>query len=214
MRAVRVESFGGSDVLQVKDVPEPRAGAGEIRVRVTAVGLNPMDWLLSSTPSVAEMLGVSLPSGFGTDFAGVLTEIGAGVEDFGVGDRVFGATTARAAADSVVLRPGRDTVLHTPDGVHDDVASTLCVAGSTADAALSTVGVGAGDTVLIGGAGGGVGVFAVQLAVLTGARVIGTAAESTFEAHRLRRGGATPARPGGPHRRCGRRAAAASPARP
>jgi NADPH:quinone reductase-like Zn-dependent oxidoreductase len=190
MRAVRVESFGGSEVIQVQDMPEPHPGVGEIRVRVSAVGLNPMDWHLSSTRQIAEAFDISLPSGFGSDFAGVVDETGGVVDGFSAGDRVFGSATARAAADWVVLRPGVDTVVRTPEGVDDDVASTLVIAGSTADAALNVIGVGAGDTVLIGGASGGVGVFAVQLALLSGARVIGTASESTFDF--LRRLGAEP----------------------
>jgi len=181
MRAIRVDSFGGSEVLRFHETPEPRAGAQEIRVRVEFVGLNPMDWVLSSNPEVAAALGVSLPSGFGTDFAGVVDEVGDDVDGFDVGDHVFGGATARAAADWLVVHPGRDTVLRTPAGIGADVASTLSVAGSTADAALAVIGVGAGDTVLIGGASGGVGVFAVQLAALAGARVIGTASESTFD---------------------------------
>ncbi|WP_405795316.1 zinc-binding dehydrogenase [Streptomyces sp. NBC_01506] len=83
-----------------------------------------------------------------------------------------------------------DALLRTPDGISDEVASTLPVAGHTAVAALAAIGLRSGDTVLIGGAAGGVGVFAVQLAKLTGATVIGTASEGTFEF--LRRLGAEP----------------------
>jgi NADPH:quinone reductase-like Zn-dependent oxidoreductase len=181
MRAVRVESFGGPEVLSVQEVPDLHAGAGELRVKVKASGLNPMDWLLSSVPEAASMFGVTLPSGFGHDFAGIVDEVGDGVTGFTAGDRVFGGAMARAVADWVVVRPGIDPVLHTPDGVSDEIASTLFVPGSAAAASLGVIGVGAGDTVLIGGASGGVGVFAVQLAVIAGARVIGTASESTFE---------------------------------
>lgn len=181
MRAVRVESFGGPEILDVQEIPEPHPGVGELRVRVKASGLNPMDWVLSSMPDVAGMFGVSLPSGFGHDFAGVVDEVGDGVEGFAVGDRVFGGAMARAVADWVVVRPGTDPVHHTPASVSDDVAATLVVPGLAAAASLEVIGVGVGDTVLIGGASGGVGVFAVQLAVIAGARVIGTASESTFE---------------------------------
>jgi NADPH:quinone reductase-like Zn-dependent oxidoreductase len=73
-----------------------------------------------------------------------------------------------------------DALFHTPDGISDEVASTLAVAGTTAAAALAAIGLRSGDTVLIGGAAGGVGVFAVQLAKLAGATVIGTAAEGTL----------------------------------
>jgi len=181
VRAVRVASFGGAEVLDVREVPEPHAGRGEVRVRVSAVGLNPMDWLLSSTPQIAEMFNIALPSGFGHDFAGVVDEVGDGPTGLAVGDRVFGGAMARAAADWVVIDPSKEPLLHTPDGVDDVAASALFVPGSAADAALHVIGVGAGDTVLIGGAGGGVGVFAVQLAKLAGATVIGTGSESTFD---------------------------------
>jgi NADPH:quinone reductase-like Zn-dependent oxidoreductase len=79
-----------------------------------------------------------------------------------------------------VVDPATDSILHTPDGIGDEVAATLSVAGLSAAAALAAIGVKAGDTVLIGNASGGVGVLAVQLAKLAGARVIGTASEGTF----------------------------------
>jgi NADPH:quinone reductase-like Zn-dependent oxidoreductase len=192
-RAVVYEAFGGPEVLQLREVAEPHAGPGEVRVRVTAAGLNPMDWLIPSQPEAAARFGLTLPSGFGYDFAGVVDEVGAGATGFAVGDRVYGGALARAVADFVVLKAsaqGAEGLLHTPDGVSDVVASTLPVAGATAAAALAAIGLRSGDTVLIGGAAGGVGVFAVQLATLAGATVIGTAAESTFEF--LRQLGAQP----------------------
>lgn len=90
----------------------------------------------------------------------------------------------------MIVDPAVDSFLHTPAGVTDEIASTLPVAGLTADAALTKIGLSGSDTVLIGGAGGGVGVFAVQLARLMGARVIGTGSESSFEF--LRQLGAEP----------------------
>ncbi|MFG3029252.1 NADP-dependent oxidoreductase [Streptomyces sp. NPDC048253] len=181
-RAVMYDTFGGPEVLELREVPEPHAGAGEVRVRVAAVGLNPMDWILASMPEVAQRFGITLPSCFATDFAGTVDEIGEGVSGFAVGDRVYGAATGRAAADLVVVDPaGADTLRHTPAEISDEVAGTLAVAGMTAAAALAAAGVTAGDTVLIGGAAGGVGVFAIQLAKLAGARVIGTASEGTFD---------------------------------
>ncbi|MFC6930648.1 alcohol dehydrogenase catalytic domain-containing protein [Actinomadura yumaensis] len=179
-RAVMYETFGGPEVLELREVPEPHAGTGEVRVRVAAVGLNPMDWALSSSPETAQRFGITLPSGFATDFAGTVDEVGEGVSGFTVGDRVYGGAAGRAAADFVVVAPsGAGTLLRTPAAISDEVAGTLPVAGLTASAALAVIGVKAGDTVLIGGAAGGVGVFAVQLARLAGARVIGTASEGT-----------------------------------
>ncbi|MGH3253723.1 MAG: NADP-dependent oxidoreductase [Trebonia sp.] len=189
-RAVIYETFGGPEVLQVREVPEPHAGPGEVRVRVTAAGLNPMDWGIAARPEAAAQFGITVPSGFGYDFAGVIDEAGGGTTGFAVGDRVYGGALGRAVADFVVVKTPADALWHTPDGISDEVASTLAVAGSTAAAALAAIGLRSGDTVLVGGAAGGVGVFAVQLARLAGATVIGTASKGTFEF--LRRLGAEP----------------------
>ena len=193
-RAVRLDSFGGPQVLTVRDVPAPRAGDGQIRVRVTAAGLNPMDWFMTSDAATAARVGLSLPAGFGTDYAGVVDQVGAGAHGYAVGDRVFGAALSRAVADFVVLDADGNIASgvahHTPHGVEDRTAATLAIAGSTAAAALALLGLGPRDTVLIGGAGGGVGVFAVQLARLAGARVIGTGSPSS--AQHLRGLGAEP----------------------
>ncbi|MGA4544308.1 NADP-dependent oxidoreductase [Uniformispora flossi] len=181
-RAVMYDTFGGPEVLDLREVPEPHARAGQVRVRVAAFGLNPMDWALAARPDLARQFGLTLPSGFAGDFAGTVDEVGDGVTDFVVGDRVFGVATGRAAADlAVVGLVTPDSVRHTPDGVDDTVAATLGVAGLTAAAALAAIGLKEGDTLLVGGAAGGVGVFVVQLARLAGARVIGTASEGTFD---------------------------------
>lgn len=180
-RAIMFTSFGGPDVLELQDMAEPHAGSDEVRVRVAAAGMNPMDWGISSKPGAAARFGITLPSGFGTDFAGTIDEVGSNVKDFQIGDRVFGGALGRAVADYIVLNPSTETLHHTPSGIPDVIASALPVAGLTADAALSVIGVTSGDTVLIGGAGGGVGTFAVQLAKLAGATVIGTGSEDSFD---------------------------------
>jgi NADPH:quinone reductase-like Zn-dependent oxidoreductase len=192
-RAVIYETFGGPEVLELREVPEPHAGPGQVRVRVAAAGLNPMDWGIASRPEAAAQFGITVPSGFGYDFAGVVDEAGHGATGFAVGDRVYGGALGSAAADFIVVKTPTgvsDALWHTPDGISDEVASTLPVAGSTAAAALAAIGLRPGDTVLIGGAAGGVGVFAVQLAKLAGATVIGTASEATSEF--LRQLGAEP----------------------
>jgi NADPH:quinone reductase-like Zn-dependent oxidoreductase len=103
-RAVIYEAFGGPEILQLREVAEPHAGPGEVRVRVTAAGLNPMDWLIPSRPEAAAQFGLTLPSGFGYDFAGVVDEVGGGATGFAVGDRVYGGALGRAVADFVVLK--------------------------------------------------------------------------------------------------------------
>ena len=194
-RAVQLESFGGPEVLSVRELPTPQAGPGQLRVRVTAAGLNPMDWIITADAQTASRFGLSLPTGFGTDYAGVVDQVGDGVSEFAVGDRVFGGALSRAVADYVVVEQAGSIATggdahHTPDGVDDRTAATLAIAGCTAAAALAVVTVGSDDTVLIGGAAGGVGVFTVQLARLAGARVIGTG--STTSADNLRSLGAEP----------------------
>lgn len=184
-RAVIYDNFGGPEVLELREVPEPHAGPDEVRVRVAAAGLNPMDGgIVFFGGDVAAQFGITPPSGFGYDFAGVVDEAGAAVDAYSVGDRVYGGAIGRAVADFLIMkaRPnGHDALFRTPDGVPDDVAAALPVAGLTAAAALATAGVQAGDTVLVGGTAGGVGVFVIQLARLDGARVIGTCSQTTFD---------------------------------
>jgi NADPH:quinone reductase-like Zn-dependent oxidoreductase len=196
-RVVRLDSFGGPEVLSIREVPAPQAGPGEIRVQVTAAGLNPMDWIVTADADTAARFGLSLPAGFGTDYAGVVDQVGdgiravtgvsgvSGVSGFVPGDRVFGGALSRAVADFVVVDAAGEMATseahRTPDGVDDRTAATLAIAGRTAAAALAVVDPGPGDTVLIGGAAGGVGVFAVQLARLAGAQVIGTGSATSSD---------------------------------
>jgi len=177
-------------VLDVIDRPEPHSGPGQVRVRVRAAGLNPVDWKVASIPAAAARYGVTAPTGFGHDFAGEIDEVGPGVEGFAIGDRVFGGARARAVAEHVVVTVATDLLVRTPDGLSDEAAGALSIVARTADAAVTAVGASAGDTVLIGGAAGGVGVLVVQLAVAAGAKVIATASESNHAF--LRDLGATP----------------------
>src|SRR5690606_22020957 len=121
-------------------------------------------------------------------------QVGRDADGYAVGDRVFGAALSRAVADHVVVEAAGSLstgiAFHTPDGLDDRTAATLPIAGSTASAALDVLDLGPQDTVLIGGAGGGVGVFAVQLARIAGARVLGTGSPSS--ADHLRSLGAEP----------------------
>ena len=188
MQAVRAHRWGGPEVLVVEDVEVPPVGAGEVRVRVTAFSLNLADVMATSSERIGRAFGLDLPTGIANDFAGIVDEIGEGVTGFAVGDHVFGGARHRAAAEHVVVTPPADgsprgltsdELYRSPDGLDDAVASTVQTAGLTADAAVTAVDLSASDTVLIGGAAGGVGVYAIQLARLAGARVIGTGSAST-----------------------------------
>src|SRR4051812_16473673 len=144
MRAALCEKFGGPEVLEVRDIAEPHARSGQLRVQVKAAGLNPMDWMFIADDDLGRRLraaraaqALPSPAVFGHDFAGVVDEVGEGVVGFAIGDRVFGGALSRAAADYAVVVPGE--VHHTPDGVDDLTAATLDVAARTAAAALAVV---------------------------------------------------------------------------
>ncbi|GEK79308.1 NADP-dependent oxidoreductase [Agrococcus baldri] len=178
-RFVQQERFGGPEQLEVVERDEPHPGPGQVRVRVAAAGLNPVDWKVGQHEQVAQAFGVTLPAGFGHDLAGTIDELGEGVLDWSVGDRVFGGRRGAAVADHVVVEASALT--RTPDGLDDEVAAALPIAARTADAAVGAVAPRPGETVLIGGAAGGVGVLATQLAVASGARVVATASASNHE---------------------------------
>ncbi len=184
MKALQYKQFGGLEVLALNEVPEPHTRAREVRIRVTAVGLNPMDWLIMSNEQIAQSFGVKLPQIFAYDFAGVIDEVGAEVTDYKIGERVFGTTYNGAAAEYILISTDlgeRNRIVHTPEQISDETAAGLGVAGWTAAVALRKANVTAGDKLLIAGAAGGVGVLAVQLAQLAGAKVIGTASNRTAD---------------------------------
>jgi NADPH:quinone reductase-like Zn-dependent oxidoreductase len=187
-RAVRFDGYGGIDVLQVVDVPDPVPGPGEVLVRVKATSINPGEAKIREG-ALHSRYPATFPSGQGSDLAGVVESIGAGVSGFGPGDEVVGYTDERAAQAELV-RVLAENLTAKPAAVSWEAAGSLHVAGATAWAAVRAVALGAGDTVAVSGAAGGVGVFAVQLARATGATVIGIAGQSKHEW--LRAHGATP----------------------
>ena len=173
MRAVQYSSFGGPDVLEIADVPEPHAGPAQIRIKVAAVGVNPIDWKVRQG-----LMGGELPAGTGYDAAGTVDELGEGVSGVTLGDRVFGqGERGTAAAEFAVLTYWAPV----PAGTSFADAAGLTMPVETAARGLDLLGVATGQTVLIDGAAGGVGSAAVQLARLRGARVIGTASEANHD---------------------------------
>ncbi|WP_306323249.1 MULTISPECIES: NADP-dependent oxidoreductase [unclassified Streptomyces] len=176
MKAVRFHEYGGIDVLRVEDVARPVPKADQVLVEVRAAGIQPGEVSIR-TGFLHERWPATFPSGQGSDLAGVVVEVGARVRDFKVGDEVVGFTHRRAShAEYVVVDDVN--VVHRPEGLPWDVAGALYVAGVTAYACVWAVDLGAGDTVVVSGAAGGVGAFAVQLARRHGATVIGLASEA------------------------------------
>ena len=177
-RAVVATAFGGPEVLAVIETPVSPPGPGEVLISVRAAGTNPIDYKLYS--GVMGQDPARLPMRLGSEAAGVVTEAADGVSGPGgpvrAGDEVVAYPIAGAYADDVVVPAA--SVIPKPTTLSFEEASGMMLTGVTAAHALTVTQVGAGDTILVHGASGGVGLMAVQLAVTAGARVIGTASES------------------------------------
>lgn len=170
-------AVGGPEVLELREVERPEPVPTEVLVRVSAVGINPVDWKIREYGGNPRAVGEP-PLILGWDVAGVVEATAGNLTRFAVGDRVFGMPwfprLARAYAE-YVTSPARQ-LARTPDGLTDEQAAGLPLAGLTAWQALVDVAdVGEGDRVLIHAAAGGVGHLAVQIAKARGAQVIGTA---------------------------------------
>jgi NADPH:quinone reductase-like Zn-dependent oxidoreductase len=159
--------------LQVVDVERPKPGAGQVLVQVKAAGINPGEASIRKG-LLHSRWPATFPSGEGSDLAGVIAELGEGVHNFAVGDEVIGFTDNRASHAEFVLVEAKNLTRRPPD-VPWEVAGALFVAGATAYAAVRAVSLKKGDTLVVSGAAGGVGVITVQLAVREGAKVIGLA---------------------------------------
>jgi len=189
-RVVQFREYGTTDVLEIVEVPDPEPGPGQVRVAVRAAGVNPFDWkvLHGWIPGMPKQL----PGGLGQEIAGVVEALGEGVTEVAVGDEVLGQSSGPAFATKALARA--DALVPRPEEVPWEVAAACPVSGGTAWKVLQRLGVGQGDTLLVHAAAGGVGTFAVQLAIARGARVIGTASEGNHDL--LRRWGAIPVRYG------------------
>lgn len=179
MKAVQFSRFGGPEVLEIVELPDPHAGPGQIRIRVRAAGINATEWKLRKG---LLSFGAMLPQTTGRDVAGIVDEIGEGVTDVALGDRVFGVSDDGAGAAELALLTYRAPI---PPALGFVDAAALPVALETATRSLDQLGVGSGTTLLINGAAGGIGSTAVQLAVARGARVIGTASTANHDYLRL-----------------------------
>ena len=172
MKAIRVSEYGGPSVLKLEEVPAPEPGPGQVLVRNHAVGVNPVDTYLRSN---TDNRGPKLPYTPGSDAAGVVEAVGSGVTAVKAGDRVYlGGTVTGAYAELSLCEQAQAHPL--PGNVSFAQGAAMNVPYATAYHALFDRGHGqAGETVLVHGASGGVGIGAVQLARARGLTVIGTA---------------------------------------
>ncbi len=167
-------AYGGPEVLQAIDVDPGLPGPGEVLLKVRAAGVNPADWKMYSGAWGTDPH--RLPIRLGLEAAGTIIGIGPGVSGIDLGDEVIAQPITGAYAERVVVPVS--SLIQKPKALSWEKAACLMVAGATAAHAIAATGVGAGDTVLVHGAGGGVGSMVVQLAHARGARVVGTAGQS------------------------------------
>jgi len=184
MKAMRAHQFGGPEQLRLEDAPDPQVQAGQVQIRVRAAGINPADLVRLS----GRLQPLSLPYIPGTDVCGEVETVGAGVTHVKPGDRVFGRTSVGGYAEKTCLMASEAILL--PANLSFDEGAAIPIPFYTAYRALHyKAALKAGETVLISAGGGGVGVAAIQLAKITGARVL-TTVGSPDKAERTRALGA------------------------
>lgn len=177
MKAVRMHEFGDPGVLVLDEVERPEPGPTEVLVRVHAAGVNPVDWKTRSGGGIAGVLGPP-PLVLGWDASGVVEQLGFGVTRFNVGDQVFGMVRfplQGGAYGEYLTAPSRHLARKPANLSHVEAASLPLAALTAWQALVDTADLRPGQTVLVHGAGGGVGHLAVQIAKSLGARVLGTA---------------------------------------
>jgi NADPH:quinone reductase-like Zn-dependent oxidoreductase len=179
MQAVRFDHYGEVDVLQVVEVPRPNPKPGHVLVDVVAAAINPGEVSIRRG-LLHDRWPATFPSGEGSDLAGVVAEVGEGVNRVAVGDEVIGWSDERSSHAEAVLLPADQVVLK-PSRVSWAEAGSLYVAGTTAWATVKSVALKPGDVVAISAAAGGVGSIAIQLARRSGATVLGIAGAGNFD---------------------------------
>ncbi|MDQ0945808.1 NADP-dependent oxidoreductase [Streptomyces sp. V1I1] len=184
MKAITYHTYGGPDVLEYGDVPNPKLGPDTVLIRVKAASVNPVDWKIQAgyLDGVMDTVFPVIP---GWDVAGVVEETGVGVTEFAPGDEVIGYVredfVSRGTFAEYVAAPIR-TLARKPANLSFEDAAGIPLAGLTAYQSLTrALNVGSGDTVLVHAAAGGVGSLAVQIARALGARVIGTAGQHNHD---------------------------------
>jgi NADPH:quinone reductase-like Zn-dependent oxidoreductase len=176
MQAVRFDRYGDIDVLEVRAVPRPVAKPDEVLVQVRAAGINPGEAKIR-VGMFKDRWPSTFPSGQGSDFAGVVTVVGADVRGFASGDEVFGYVDTRSSHAEFVVAPAAQ-VASKPPRLEWEVAGALGVVGRTAAAAVRALGASANEVVAVSAAAGGVGALAVQILVRAGATVLAIAGPS------------------------------------
>lgn len=172
MKALRFHEYGGPEVLQIDDIPVPEAGAGEVLVRVSGAGVNPVDWKIREG-HLKDAMPLELPAIVSSEFSGTIERLGDGVEGFNVGDEIYGISHGGTCADYLVAKIGA-FALKPPSMDLPDSGGIPLAALTAWQGLFDKGGLKAGQRVLVHAASGGVGTFAVQFAAWAGATVYGT----------------------------------------
>lgn len=192
MKAMILNEYGGPEQLRLAEVPDPKYGPSEVRIRVKAAGVNPVDWKLA-TGGLDPLMNVDFPLISGWDVAGVVEAVGADSPEFAVGDEVFGYLRkdwVQFGAYAELATANVRMLAHKPAALSWEQAAGVPLAGLTAHRAIELSGLREGETVLIHAAAGGVGSLGTQIALARGAKVIGTAGTGNHDY--LSQLGATP----------------------
>ena len=183
MKAIVGTEYGGPDGLRLEDVPVPSPGPNQVLVRVVAASLNPLDWhYMRGKPYLLRTsAGYRRPKRTvrGVDAAGVVEAVGAEVTDFKPGDQVFGLCAGSLAEYGV--SEAKDELAAKPEALSYERAAALPIAGCTALQAIRRADLKSGQTLLVNGAAGGVGTFAVQIAAQMGAEVTGVCSTANLD---------------------------------
>jgi NADPH:quinone reductase-like Zn-dependent oxidoreductase len=174
---IQYTRFGGPEVLEVAEHPDPAPGEGKVLVAVRAAGVNPIDWKLREGTRASDP--IEKPRRLGLDVSGVISALGDGVDGWSVGDEVVVRGASGGYASEVVASVGK--LVRKPAGVSFEQAAALGIPAGTAYQVVASIGADAGDVLLIHGASGAVGQAAIQFARDRGITVVGTASASNLD---------------------------------
>ena len=177
IKAIRFHEYGGSEKLVLETIPRPVPKANEVLIKVHFAGVNPVDWKLRAG-YLKEYMPLQLPFVPGIDVSGTIEEVGPEVKTLKKGQAVFGVANGAYAEYAVA---SANDVTAKPDNLSFELAATLPVGALTAWQAVEDAGIKTGQTVVVLGAAGGVGLFAVQFARVKGAKVVGTASSANLD---------------------------------
>jgi NADPH:quinone reductase-like Zn-dependent oxidoreductase len=183
MKAFYQTAYGGREVEKYGDMPDPVVTDGKVLIEVKAVSINPVDYKIRSG-ALKLITGSGFPKVLGSDFAGTVKEVAPGVVNFKAGNRVYGSLSAISRKQGVLselIVADSEKLRHVPEGMTLDEAASLPIAALTALNGLRKCGVTSGSNILINGATGGVGHFAVQIAKAKGACITATCSEANSE---------------------------------